>query len=79
MRPLSRRTFLRLSAIASAGTVVSTGLSGCSGSVSDDGGDGRDDDVDVPGSLRARFDHGIASGDPGTDRTILWTRATPGA
>ena len=69
MRPLSCRTFLRPSALASAGTVVSTGLSGCSDSDGGDG-DGRND-ADDPGSLRARFDHGIASGDPGTDRVIL--------
>lgn len=25
------------------------------------------------------FAHGVASGDPGTDRVILWTRVTPGA
>ena len=24
------------------------------------------------------FDHGVASGDPGADRVILWTRVTPG-
>lgn len=76
MHPLSRRTFLRLSALASAGVVVSTGLAGCSDS-DDDDEVGRDDDAGVPGSLRARFDHGVASGDPGTDRAILWTRATP--
>lgn len=26
----------------------------------------------------AAFSHGVASGDPGTDRVILWTRVTPG-
>ncbi len=30
-------------------------------------------------SLPAGFDHGVASGDPLTDRVILWTRATPTA
>ena len=29
--------------------------------------------------LRARFDHGVASGDPLSDGAILWTRATPAA
>ena len=79
MRPLSRRAFLRLSALASGGVVVSTGLSGCSSSDDDDGAGagGENGGSDVPGSLRARFDHGVASGDPGTDRAILWTRATP--
>ena len=31
----------------------------------------------VIGSANARFDHGVASGDPLTDRVIIWTRATP--
>ena len=26
-----------------------------------------------------RFDHGVASGDPLSDRAIIWTRATPDA
>ncbi len=25
----------------------------------------------------ARFDHGVASGDPAADGAVLWTRATP--
>ncbi len=29
--------------------------------------------------IDAQFDHGVASGDPLTDRVILWTRLTPGA
>ncbi len=29
------------------------------------------------GAAKARFDHGVASGDPAVDGAILWTRATP--
>ncbi|MDQ0837281.1 alkaline phosphatase D family protein [Sphingomonas faeni] len=29
------------------------------------------------GAAKARFDHGVASGDPSSDGAILWTRATP--
>ncbi len=29
------------------------------------------------GQAKARFDHGVASGDPSVDGAILWTRATP--
>ena len=29
------------------------------------------------GAVKARFDHGVASGDPSVDGAILWTRATP--
>jgi alkaline phosphatase D len=29
------------------------------------------------GEAKARFDHGVASGDPSADGAILWTRATP--
>lgn len=49
------------------GTVVSAGLGGvlvgCAG----------DDENEAPAS----FDHGVASGDPLSDRVILWTRVTP--
>src|SRR4051812_35964295 len=37
-----------------------------------------DAQADVPGSS-AIFRHGVASGDPLTDRVILWTRVTPPA
>ncbi|NHZ32088.1 alkaline phosphatase D family protein [Massilia rubra] len=58
-QPNSRRKFLRN---LSLGTVAASGvaLAGCGGS---DGGD-----IDV------RFAHGVASGDPLSDRVIVWTR-----
>lgn len=33
--------------------------------------------TDGAGSSASRFLHGVASGDPGPDRVILWTRVTP--
>ena len=61
---MDRRRFLKTSASAGAGLVVATRL---------------------PRSLAARvgerekapFLHGVASGDPLPDRTIIWTRVTP--
>jgi alkaline phosphatase D len=57
----SRRKFM-LGTIAAAGSTL---LPGC-------GGDGNDD----PGA-NVEFKHGVASGDPLTDRVIIWTRITP--
>ncbi|MEZ4394512.1 MAG: alkaline phosphatase D family protein [Polyangiales bacterium] len=37
------------------------------------------DDADVGPTVEVRFEHGVASGDPLSDRVILWTRATPQA
>jgi alkaline phosphatase D len=58
---LSRRHFLRLS----SGVVLSTAVTGCTLG-------GRQ-----PALSAARFDHGVASGDPLADGILLWTRATP--
>ncbi len=35
--------------------------------------------ADAGNAVAVRFDHGVASGDPGTDRVIIWTRVTPEA
>ncbi|WP_165856884.1 alkaline phosphatase D family protein [Marinobacter sp. JSM 1782161] len=74
MKRLTRREFLRVSALSAGAVVVSTGLAGClssGGSSSDSGDDGGDSN----GS--AAFQHGVASGDPLQDRVLLWTRVTP--
>jgi len=63
MPPLSRRDLLK-----TAAALVPASLGGCA----DDPGDGT-----VGGAALARFDHGVASGDPTADAVILWTRATP--
>lgn len=61
---MTRREFLSISAAAACTLVVSTGLSGCGSSADSDQATGT-------------FDHGVASGDPQTDKVIIWTRATP--
>lgn len=61
MNNLTRREFIKVSAMSACALVISTGLSGCGGS------DGKDN---------VSFNHGVASGDPLTDRVIIWTRAT---
>jgi alkaline phosphatase D len=56
-----RRRFVRNAATGAVGAAaISTGLVGC----------GSDDDQSIPVS----FAHGVASGDPLSDRIILWTR-----
>ncbi len=69
---LSRRRFLALSAAATAGAgALSTPTwIGCAGAPPAESAD--------PSTEPATpFAHGIASGDPLTDRVILWTRVTP--
>jgi len=65
MNKMTRREFVRISALGAGSAVLSYGLMGCS-LTSDD-----DDPVQV------NFDYGVASGDPLADRVILWTRVTP--
>lgn len=63
MGNISRRELLRFSAYGMAGVVVSAGLSACGG--------------DDKKSISMSFSHGVASGDPLSDRVIIWTRALP--
>ncbi|ONF43524.1 alkaline phosphatase [Marinobacter lutaoensis] len=62
MKRLTRRDFLRASALSMGAVAVSTGLSGCL----------LDSD-----HRSVAFSHGVASGDPLQDGIILWTRAEP--
>lgn len=66
LQNLSRRKFLRNTAIAAAGTALIPGaLSGCKKDRNNTDYQGQD------------FKEGVASFDPETDRVILWTRYTP--
>ncbi|MES1938826.1 alkaline phosphatase [Salinisphaera sp. T5B8] len=72
LAPQTRRSFLRRAGFAGGAALSLVGLAGCS----DDGGSS----VRVsraPGSSAAQFVHGVASGDPLTDRVMLWSRVTP--
>ena len=61
MNILTRREFLKISTLSACTLVISTGLSGC----------GSDDN-----NIAVGFKHGIASGDPLSDKIIIWTRVT---
>jgi len=63
----SRRQFIRDVALGTVAIGGGLGLTGCGGS---------DDDPSDAGA-GVEFKHGVASGDPLSDRVILWTRATP--
>ncbi|MBK8971124.1 MAG: alkaline phosphatase D family protein [Hahellaceae bacterium] len=63
MSKVSRRQFLRLSMMGVGAAVVSGGLQGCLLNSGD--------------AVPIRYDHGVASGDPLSDRVIIWTRVTP--
>ncbi|WP_207425612.1 alkaline phosphatase [Pedobacter sp. SYSU D00535] len=65
---LSRRTFIRNTVIAAAGTILlPSALTSCKKNKNGD-------DIDYEGQ---GFHHGVASFDPTTDKVILWTRYTP--
>ncbi|MCH8542621.1 MAG: alkaline phosphatase D family protein [Alcanivorax sp.] len=64
-----RRTVLKGIAVVSAAAVT-----GCGGSTS---GDLSTPDVPRGASQPVAFEHGVASGDPLSDRVMLWTRVTP--
>jgi len=63
---LRRRTLLKGLAATSLLPLLGANLVGCS--------DGPDEFFE---SVAADFNHGVASGDPLSDRVILWTRLTP--
>jgi len=63
MSTITRRNFLKISAVAASTLVISTGLSGCGSSNNDE-------------NLNVSFNHGVASGDPLSDKVIIWTRIT---
>lgn len=67
----TRRGFLRRAAGSAALLLAGTSLSGCGSSDAPAGGSGGGTAKESP------FKHGVASGDPMSDRVILWTRATP--
>ncbi len=65
MANLSRRQFLTKSAFLTGAAWLSTSVFGCSTSKV------------ATNSSPIQFLHGVASGDPLTDRLILWTKVTP--
>jgi alkaline phosphatase D len=67
----SRRQFIRDVALGTVAVGGGLGLAGCGGS--DDG----PSETGADAGAGIEFKHGVASGDPLSDRVILWTRATP--
>lgn len=65
MSPLNRREFIKQSAAGFGAFMIAQGLSGC-GAAAEEGS----------GTL-VSYEHGVASGDPLSDRVIIWTRVTP--
>ena len=63
MTRLTRRDFLKASAMGMGAVVVSTGLAGCV--------------FDSDDKRSTEFTHGVASGDPLADGVVLWTRVVP--
>ncbi len=69
-----RRTLVKALAVSSLIPILGSNLIGCS-----NGSNSSNNFNNAQGlpSVPADFNHGIASGDPLTDRVILWTRVTP--
>ncbi|WP_300716912.1 alkaline phosphatase D family protein [Hydrogenophaga sp.] len=65
----NRRSFIIRVASASAAVAAGGLLSACGG--------GDDNTSVAPAPVPARFDFGVASGDPLADRVVLWTHAAP--
>ncbi|WP_100637965.1 alkaline phosphatase D family protein [Marinobacter salexigens] len=63
MTKLTRRDFLKASAMGMGAVVVSTGLAGCV--------------FDSDDKRATDFTHGVASGDPLANGVVLWTRVVP--
>ncbi|MEM1152810.1 MAG: alkaline phosphatase D family protein [Pseudomonadota bacterium] len=63
----TRRTILKGITASSLVPLLGSNLIGCSGS----------NNSDSSNDIAAAFNHGVASGDPLSDRVILWTRLTP--
>ncbi len=66
---LTRRSFMKTAAAGAGAVAVPMALTGC----------GADDDDSLSLSdskLVVQFGHGVASGDPLSDRVIIWTRVT---
>ena len=68
---LSRRGFIHGAVLFAMASGLGVSLTGCGG--------GGDDESRGTEELSGAFRHGVASGDPLTDRVILWTRVTPPA
>lgn len=67
MKGLSRRDFIKSSLAGVGAATVSLSLVGCS----------HNDSSPSYNDFAVDFNHGVASGDPLTDKVILWTRVTP--
>ena len=66
MKKISRREFVKISSASVGIMAISTGLTACF-----------DGDSNSSGNKEVSFTHGIASGDPQTDKVIIWTRVQP--
>ncbi|GEK11245.1 alkaline phosphatase D family protein [Pseudoalteromonas peptidolytica] len=68
MASFTRRDFIKSALIGIGAATVSVSLTGCGSSGSKD---------IASNDFTVAFDHGVASGDPLSDKVILWTRVTP--
>lgn len=68
---LTRRSFIKSAAAGASAVAVPMALTGCGGD------DDKNEKISTADStLVVAFGHGVASGDPLSDRVILWTRVT---
>lgn len=75
---VNRRDFLKASMMATAGVVVSSGITACT--TKPEGGSTGAGHTFKTGPLKIEdrgFLHGVKSGDPLRDKLIIWTRITP--
>lgn len=66
---LTRRSFIKSAAAGASAVAVPMAITGC-------GADDNDEVTAADSKLVVAFGHGVASGDPLSDRVIIWTRVT---
>ncbi len=64
MTKFNRRDFIKASSMGVGTAILSAGLTGCV--------------IESDNKTKVEFKHGVASGDPLSDRLIIWTRVTVG-
>jgi alkaline phosphatase D len=67
---LTRRSFIKSAAAGAGAVAVPMAMTGCGGD------DDNDSTTASDSNLVVAFGHGVASGDPLSDRVIIWTRVT---
>ena len=73
----TRRRFMKSVAAGAGAVSVPAVLTGCFGDDDDNDSNNNSNGAPIDNNVVFAFGHGVASGDPLSDRVIIWTRVTP--